>query len=77
VTVFLRDNDGVDEKRRYSVRPGAVALTRAQWITFGVVVTVAVVGGTLLAVTGDVAMGGVVLASGSLTGISILAFGRR
>ena len=62
---------------RYSLRPGAVALTRGQWAAVALALAVALVGGLTLALTVGVAAAGILVGLAGLTMALVLAFGRR
>jgi hypothetical protein len=64
------------EKPRYSMRRNSVAMTRAQWVAFGIAVAVAVLGGTIVALTVGLAAGGLVIGVAGLAAAMVLAFGR-
>jgi hypothetical protein len=68
---------GMDERPRYSIRPGAVGLTRRQWIAGGALFVGGVITGIVLIATVSVAAGSIALSLTSLGCILINAFGRR
>ncbi len=55
----------MNDRRRYSIRPGAAALTRRQWLVVGLAMLVGLVG--LLLVTDGRVLGAVLMA---LTGVT-------
>jgi hypothetical protein len=60
-------------KQRYSIRRNSVAMTRMQWVIIGIAVAVGVVGGTIIATTVSLALGGIVFAVVGLTTTMVLA----
>ncbi|REF94932.1 hypothetical protein DFJ67_0877 [Asanoa ferruginea] len=64
-------------KPRYSLRPGAVALTRAQWVAVGLALAVALVGGVTLALVAGLAAAGILVGVAGLVVAMVAAFGRR
>ncbi|SNS94808.1 hypothetical protein SAMN05421812_102471 [Asanoa hainanensis] len=64
-------------KQRWSIRPGSVALTRAQWVTAAICVAVAVVGGLALGLAVSAAAAGILVGIAGLALAMVVAFGRR
>ncbi|SCF22316.1 hypothetical protein [Micromonospora mirobrigensis] len=63
------------ERRRYSLRPGSVALTRAQWVAAAVALVVAVVGGLVAFVAVGPGAAGIVTGLAGVTMALIIGFG--
>ncbi|MBY8875901.1 hypothetical protein K7640_29140 [Micromonospora sp. PLK6-60] len=67
----------MDDERRYSVRPGAVELTRTQWTVVGVALAVALVGGVAAWVLGGPAVAAMVLGPCAVAIGLTVALGRQ